>query len=130
MKLPVVDTDIQIRFADLDVLGHVSNHVFGQYFELGRVSWFRQVPDCPPTVVASISTDFLSEVLLDDQVFVRTSCIHKGNKSLKLQQLLYSNGKLAAKSVVVLVGFDKETRKSVAVLDGWEPSDSVDEQNP
>ena len=123
MKLPVAETRIQIRFSDLDVLGHVSNHIYGQYFELGRVTWFRLIPDFPTTVVASTSIDFLSEVRLEDEVIVKTFCIHKGNKSLKLQHLLFANGRLCTKSVAVLVGFDRKTRKSMPILEGWEPSE-------
>ena len=126
MKLPIVDTAIQVRFADLDMLGHVSNTVYGQYFEMGRVAWFKQVVDCPATVVASVTIDFIAEVLLHDEVLVRTSCIHKGTKSLKLQHFLYANGKLCAKSAAVLVGFDKESRASIALPSAWEPSDPIE----
>ena len=33
MQLPKTRTDIQVRFSDLDFLGHVSNSVYAQYFD-------------------------------------------------------------------------------------------------
>ena len=34
---------IQIRFADIDVMGHVNNAVYLSYFEMARVHYFKQI---------------------------------------------------------------------------------------
>ncbi len=118
MELPSVKTNIQIRYADLDPLEHVSNNVYGQYFELGRIAWYQAIlKECPKTiipttVVANVNIDYILEVRLDDEVYVTTSCSKKGNKSFQLTQNLFSNGKLATHSIVVMVGFNKETRET------------------
>jgi len=39
MKLPIVKTSIQVRYSDLDPLGHVSNNIYSQYLELARIEW-------------------------------------------------------------------------------------------
>lgn len=122
-KLPTVKTPIQIRFADLDVLGHVSNNVYGQYLELGRVMWFREIPgERPSAVVANINIDFLGEIRINDDVYVVTRCIKMGNKSLQLQQDIFANGQHVTRATVVQVGFDADTRQSVPLLPGWEVS--------
>lgn len=128
MKLPTVKETIQIRYADLDPLDHVSNTVYGQYFELGRIAWYEAIlkeqPDTviPTTVVAKMTIDYILEIRLGDEVSVVTSCSKKGHKSFELTQLLFSNGKLATRSTVIMVGFNKETRKTCVPLIGWQPS--------
>ncbi len=125
--LPTVKTPIQIRFSDLDVLGHVSNHVYGQYLELGRVMWFREIPaEKPPAVVANINIDYLGEIRMDDDVYVITYCSKVGNKSLQLTQEIYANDRCINRATVVQVGFDANTKQSVPLLPGWEPSKAPD----
>jgi len=125
MIFPIVTQEIQIRWADLDPLNHVSNTVYGQYFELGRIAWYKQIKELDPdvilpiTVVAKIETDFIREVRLSDEVTIKTRCIHKGTKSFTLLQELYANGKLATNSKVVMVGWDPETRTTCVALAGW-----------
>jgi len=120
MQLPVVKTDIQIRFSDLDVLGHVSNTVYGNYFELARVRWFNEIPGEKPTVVVvNINMSFRAEVRMDYAVYVETRCAKIGNKSIHLQQDLYANDSLAATATVILVGFSRETRKSAPLPMAW-----------
>ena len=123
MHLPRVKTDIQIRFADLDPLGHVSNNAYSEYFELGRVYWLSEIEgEFPSVVVANLVVDFIQEITLKDQLHVITACIKKGNKSLQLSQDLYANGKCVSKSRVTIVGFDTTTRKSLELLKGWQVS--------
>ncbi len=123
MHLPTVKTDIQIRFADLDPLGHVSNNAYSEYFEVGRVHWLSEIEgERPYVVVAHLSVDFIKEVTLKDQIHVITACIKKGNKSLELSQNLYANGECVSKSRVTIVGFDTNSRKSLELLKGWQVS--------
>lgn len=124
MKLPVSTTHIQIRFADLDVIGHVSNHVYGQYLELGRVEWFRKIPGTPVSaVVANMNIDYLYEVRMQDEVYVKTWCTRVGGKSIDLAQEIYANDRCVTRATVVQVGFDRKTKKSAPLLEGWEPSE-------
>ncbi len=121
--LPTVKTDIQIRFADLDPLGHVSNNAYSEYFELARVYWLNAIEgERPSVVVANLNIDFIKEVKLKDQLYIITACTKKGNKSLQLTQNLYANGQCVTKSTVTIVGFDIKTRQSVELLDGWKKS--------
>ena len=123
MHLPTVKTDIQVRFSDLDMLGHVSNTIYGQYLELARVMWFREVPgNSPAAVVANINIDFLGEVRMGDNVHVMTSCTKVGTTSIHLLQEIYVNDRCVTRATVVQVGFDVKTKKATPLFDGWEPS--------
>jgi len=129
MKLPIIETDIQIRFADLDPLGHVSNNTYSQYFEVARLDWFNAIGvERPMSVLANVNVDFLGEININDKIHVTTRCIKKGTKSLQLAHDIYANGVLVTKSTAVVVGFDQKTRKSCALLEGWEASTGAEEK--
>ncbi len=121
MKLPITTTPIQIRFSDLDILGHVSNSYYSQYFELGRIDLFAKVDRCP-TVIANSTIDFIHEVVPDSEVLIESYCSRIGTKSMTVLQNLYANGKLCAKASNIVVGFNTTTRKSQALPEHWQTS--------
>lgn len=130
MKLPRVTTDIQIRFSDIDVLGHVSNCVYMQYFELARVEFLGTVDKMSPygsarmaIVVVNCNIDMMREVLFNDKVRVETWCSRIGKTSFTVQQELFANDVCTSRARFVCVGFDRNARKSMALPDEWEPSD-------
>ena len=123
MQLPVVNSDIQIRFSDIDPLGHVSNGVYTQYLDLGRIDFFYAIGgDLPTTVVANITMDFLAEINFRDKVVVKTWCAKKGNKSIHIAQSIYANNICVTKATVIVVGVNRDTRKTVPLLEGWSES--------
>lgn len=123
MNLHTTRTEIQIRYADIDTLGHVSNTVYAVYLELSRVRWFLQIPGKPlASVVANLNIDYLGEIRLEDTVYVLTRCTKVGNKSIQLTQEIHANERLVTRAVTTLVGFDPVERKTVPLLPGWEPS--------
>lgn len=123
MKLPVVETEIQVRFSDLDHLGHVANNIYNQYLDMGRIEWYTTIPgDKPNTVVRRIEIEFLAEIKYQDKVLLRTWCRRIGNRSATISQEIFSNGKLVTKANVVIVGFDRKARSSCRLPEEWEAS--------
>jgi len=132
MKLPIAKTNIQIRFTDLDQLGHVSNSIYPQYLDMGRIDHYLAVQKeielnhlsikQPINVVASLHINYLSEIKLTHTVFVETWCEKIGNKSMTLRQDLFADGQCAARASVVIVGIDPVTRSTVTYPREWEPS--------
>ena len=65
--------DIDVRFRDIDALGHVNNAVYATYIEQARTRYFRDVLDVDisqsSNVLASLSIDFRRPIeLTDDDV--------------------------------------------------------------
>jgi len=132
MKLPRVITEIQIRFSDIDVLGHVSNCVYMQYLELARVEFLEEVerlspagPQRPATVVVNCNIDMMREIRFHDRVRVETFCSRIGKTSFTLQQDIFANDIHTSSARFVCVGFDRKTRSSVALPAHWEPSEGA-----
>ena len=44
----MIETQIQMRFADIDVLGHVNNVNQQHYFDLGKCDFYKQVLGLTP----------------------------------------------------------------------------------
>ena len=126
MKLPCVTTAVQIRFADIDMLGHVSNSVYPQYMDLGRVDFFVElgkVEQPPISVVRSVHYEMLREVKLLDEAEIITWCSAINVKSMTIDMRLMVKGSCVAKGSTVVVCFDEETRRACAFPAHWQPSD-------
>ena len=87
---------IQLRWNDLDALGHVNNAIYVTYFEIARGGFMlKAVPDWDWTkhmfLIANVNVDFKKELLLtakNPKVHVRSSKI--GGKSFVLEYAITS----------------------------------------
>ncbi len=130
------ETPIQIRFNDIDSLGHVNNTIIQEYFDLGRMHYFKSVfnPDINWTkfaaIIASIKTDFVSPVFINNQLLVKTKITKIGNKSMNLVQHITDNdGAIKAVSHSVMVGFDHKTQGSIPINKEWRDKICAAEKN-
>lgn len=119
---------IQIRWKDLDALGHVNNAVFITYFELARGHYMPTA--CPGWdwhkhmfLIANVQVDFKREVRLitpNTKVYIRTK--EMGTKSFVLDYVLASEAKgiqtIHATGTTVQVMFDVKARKTT-VIEDW-----------
>src|SRR5690606_1144608 len=116
---------IQVRWNDLDALGHVNNAVFVTYFEIARGRFMLEA--CPGWdwskdmfLIANVHVDFRRELLLtadEPKVMVKTSKI--GTKSFVLEYAIVSNpGEelvIYATGTTTQVMFDMKSRQTVEV---------------
>ncbi len=89
----VFSTDIELRFRDVDAMGHVNNAVYFTYFEYGRVKFFYSEPQKEKFpgfafILAHVSCDFIHPVTLDDSLTLRMWVKEIGGKSFKLHYQL------------------------------------------
>ncbi|HEX8514774.1 MAG TPA: thioesterase family protein, partial [Bacteroidia bacterium] len=84
-------TPIQIRFKDVDRLGHVNNANHITYFELARVDYFNAVMgdiridwDSESLILARMEMDYKQPILLDDKLSVYTWVSRIGSKSFDM----------------------------------------------
>jgi len=118
---------VQIRFNDADPVQHVNNTVYQEYFDLGKVSYFREIMGNRmdfkgiSMVVASYKVDFFQPVFLEDTIEVKTKISVLGTKSLEMVQHLYKVGESSprAVSVTIMVCFDYNTQLSEIIPEAW-----------
>lgn len=85
---------IQIRFNDVDSIGHINNNIYFSYFDLGKISYFENLKTSYVSwtdgiiVIAHIEVDFLAPVFYKEQIAVDTKIVKIGTKSVTfLQQI-------------------------------------------
>jgi acyl-CoA thioester hydrolase len=117
---------IQVRFNDVDMLGHVSNTVYQNYYDAGKLHYFEEVlPDMDyvkiGVIAASVKIDYLKPIFMKTRILVETHVTHIGNKSLTMEHLLveeHTDDILSACSVV-LVCYDFKDQKSIPFPEEW-----------
>ncbi|HKM30920.1 MAG: acyl-CoA thioesterase [Bacteroidales bacterium] len=121
-------TPIQIRFNDIDILGHVNNVMFGHYCDVARSDYFlnKTSPitdfqnDNKVLILVHTEYDFLAPCFFTDTLFVETYLEKTGEKSLHLlQEIVDEQGNVRVRSRSVMSTFDKSTGKSFPLAGEW-----------
>ena len=109
---------IDIRWRDLDALGHVNNAVYATYFEEARDRWLMQalagITPITDFALARVAIDYKSEIVFDD-LTVTASCqlLRIGNSSFTtIETVTKSDGIVAAIAEAVMVARDVEAGRS------------------
>ena len=118
---------LQMRWNDLDALGHVNNAIFITYFEVARGTYMMKA--CPGWdwtkqmfLIGKVDASFQKELLLTAEkaeVWMRTESL--GNKSFVLEYAVVSQLKgqtvLHASGSTTQVMFDMKTRSTIEIED-------------
>lgn len=120
-------TPIQIRFNDIDMLGHLNNSVYLEYMDLAKTRYFQAVLGDKfewgtiGLVIVNINCDFCQPTFIDDKIEVVTAVTSIGDKSLVLEQQVVSldDGSLRCHCRTVMVGFDPATNSSMPITHLW-----------
>ncbi len=107
------EKEIEIRWRDLDVYGHVNHVVFLTYLEEARDEWLGRTLGDPARVwsfvVARVEIDYRRELTLADDVIVARCGLQQiGTSSIRTREAVVTGaGELAAAAEAVLVARDE-----------------------
>ncbi len=113
---------VEIRFRDLDAMGHVNHAVFITYFEEGRKAFFQNFFDVGDSsvfnfIMAHVRCDYLKPIKLSHRrVTLQMRVSKMGNKSFDLEYRLTDQTDpsiIFATGASVQVCFDYRDNKSV-----------------
>lgn len=130
---------IQIRFNDMDMLGHVNNTTYFKFFDLAKCRYFEELVKPEPldwkkinVVVANINCDFYAPTFFNESIAVCTAVTKIGDKSLRMEQRVYETetGQVKALCHTILVRYDIEKGCSMAITDEWRESIEKFEGHP
>jgi len=120
---------VNIRFADIDVMGHVNNAIYLNYFEQARMAWFKVLVGedwdwkGAGILLARNEIDYMKPLLLNDNASILTTVEKMGNKSMTLTYQVYketSKGRVdIARGLSILVCFDYTKGTTIPVPDQW-----------
>jgi acyl-CoA thioester hydrolase len=110
---------VQLRWRDIDLLGHLNQSVYHELLEEGRAALMTEVVrrvggdhSHGGFVLAHVDLDYHAEVRRDhEEVEVVVRVAHVGTSSLRLEhEVRLPDGTLAASGSTVLVGWDPASR--------------------
>ena len=118
---------VQLRFNDVDILGHVNNTVYFSFYDTGKAYYFKQARTTQidwmhvDTVIANVNCAYISPIVLGENIEVLTRCESIHEKSFRLLQMLRDTGSGQIKSVceTVMVSYDPASRKSTPLSPLW-----------
>ncbi|MBP5548261.1 MAG: acyl-CoA thioesterase [Bacteroidales bacterium] len=115
---------LQIRFNDIDMMGHVNNAVIMEFFDLGKSHYFSDagIPVTPEegdftVMVVHVEVDFHSQIHWGDNIAVQTYVSHWGNKSLRVTQTVIKTdtGQPCATCNTVMSGYLRSAATSAVI---------------
>lgn len=102
-----VKVPVQVRFRDLDALGHVNNAVYLTYFEVARAAYFSRLErdwvERGHFILARAEVDFLRPIHLEDLVEVGVRVVRIGRSSFDMEYRVEVQGEEAARGRTVQV---------------------------
>ncbi len=121
-KLP-----LQIRFNDIDIVGHLNNMVYNAFFDLGKIEYFKSVMadkvdwHMIPVVVVNINCNFYSPTYIDEPIEVVTAVVSISERSFKMEQRIVNRdtGDVKCVATTVMAGFDAKTAKGAPIDLEW-----------
>lgn len=118
---------VQIRFTDIDMLGHLNNSIYLQFMDMGKVAYFTSVNGGPVdwsqamVVVVNINCDFLAQTHIHEELDVLTRTEAIGEKSLTLSQQVVNRhtGQVKCSATTVMAGVDASLTSSAPIRPEW-----------
>jgi acyl-CoA thioester hydrolase len=108
-----------VRFRDLDALGHVNNAVYLTYLESARIAWWLHVTgrsglQALDMILARVEVDYRSPLHMGEGVAVGVRCASLGQSSFTVHCRMEERGRgrLVAEARKVLVSYDFEAGRS------------------
>jgi acyl-CoA thioester hydrolase len=112
---------MQLRWGDLDSLGHLSHSVYHDFLAEVRLAAMSALGDVEPTrfVLAHVELDHRREIRRQDgHVDLRASIVAVGRSSITIEHsVLLPDGSVSAEGSSVLVAWDPEVRRSRELSD-------------
>ncbi|MBO9311645.1 MAG: acyl-CoA thioesterase [Chloroflexus sp.] len=114
---------IEVRFRDLDALGHVNNAVYATYFESARIAYYQRLVggslDRLGIILAELTISYKAPAHFGDELLVGVRVGKIGGKSFTMDYAIarVGDGALIATGQSVLVAYDYAAGRSVPVSD-------------
>lgn len=119
---------LQMRFNDIDLLGHLNNSVYLTLMDLAKAKYFKAVNNDTDVdisrmgiVIVNINVNFCSPTFFNEDIEVETATVAIGEKSITLEQRIYSvpDGQTKCSCRTIMAGFDIHTNTSVPISEEW-----------
>ena len=131
-----LETHIQLRFGDIDLMRHVNNARYLTFFEQARIDYMIRVlgwsgeANEMNIILANTNCDWLQPLFLSDRCVIKSRISHIGTKSFSMEYVVGKRGSIfedttdaafspVAYATAVLVGYDMQKNGSVPLPDSF-----------
>ncbi|MGB3588894.1 MAG: thioesterase family protein [Tunicatimonas sp.] len=114
---------IQVRYSDMDMLGHANNAVYLTYLELARIAYFREINESGSKdvalVLAHAEMDFKIPLTPGTKPVVRMRTTRLGKSSVTIENIITDEAdeRLFFSASTVMVAVDTKTGRPVPIPD-------------
>ena len=112
--------DIDVRYNDVDLLGHVNNAIYSSYLEAARVEYLPEVlgtPESLESVLAHLEIDFERRIEMGQDVEVTVEVPELGTSSVPMRYEITAGGERAAVAETTLVFLDAQAEDTAPIPD-------------
>lgn len=117
------ETDIELRYADLDPAAHVNNAVYVSYLEQARIEYLQDVMELTLSdlglVVAHLEIDYLQTIEWGAEISIGVRVTEIGTKSFGMEYEVRTDGEVAATAETVQVAVDLDGSGTRPIPEGW-----------
>ena len=118
---------LQIRFSDIDILGHVNNNAYMSMLDVGKIRYYADTLGNEldyhdiRAVVVNVNCNFLAPTYIDEPIEVWTASTHIGHRSFTIEQRIINSetGQQKCQSVTTLCGFDPASGQGAPLEKSW-----------
>ncbi|MGB1729002.1 MAG: acyl-CoA thioesterase [Crocinitomicaceae bacterium] len=112
---------IQIRFSDIDVMGHVNNATYLSYFEYTRMYYFEKLLGLEwnwnehGILLVRNEVEYLKPIFLNDQPIIEMFIGQIGNKSFTFHYEVRVRDVIYTKALSKLVCYNAREKKTILI---------------
>lgn len=118
---------VEVRFNDIDILGHLNNTVYFSFYDTGKAYYFQDIVDWEinwktvETVVANVNCTYIKPIFFGMNLVVGTRCEEIHDRSFKILQVIAEaeSGEIKSACESVMVSFDPATQRSAPMPERW-----------
>ena len=118
---------MNIRFSDLDAMGHLNNAKYLTYLEEARIDYLNNILCLSnenldyQAVIAKVDINYLKQIRLGDKLEIYSRIFKLGNKSFDFEILVVINNNgekiIVSSSITKMVGYNYKSQKTVILPD-------------
>ena len=131
-------TPVQIRFNDVDMLGHLNNNIYLTFMDLAKARYFNDIAghlvkwNEINMAVVNINVNFYAPSFIDSKLEVLTSVIAISQHSLTMEQRVIDieTGEVKCAAIYIMAGYDIKTATSLPIDTKWRDAITAWEERP
>lgn len=115
--------DLQVRFNDIDILGHINNSSYLAFFDLAKADYFTKATSARVEIggisvaIVNINCNFFSPGYFNEPLAAVTAVTRISHRSLTMEQRIFNpqTGDVKCIATTILAGFDPSTATGIEI---------------